>query len=687
MVSSLLLVAISLTAFEPDFRFKLNLEPSFSPQVLAFAKDGQVQIDPKASRKLQVQRNLKLGSEEFQISFGKDIVVEASTPRGAAWGLSSLGQKLLEGAPKSGTTRSKPDVQFRALNLDVARRYHSPSTLRSLIRWCNLAKISTLQLHLTDDQNWMLPTEVLKGVDRNNQHGRPAYTRAELTELQRFAEDRGVSIIPEIDMPGHSSLMVRHDPDLFQIQGSESKGCVNFGSPEVRQKLKTLLGEAAKLFPKAPYIHLGGDEAWYPNAERDPKMAASMKALGDKMGPQEVFVDFLGEMAEHVLALGKTPIVWEGFHASEYAKRRIPKSTMVVAWEGPYYPAKQLQADGFRVINAGWDPHYVVNHLPYDVNTMVPLERVLRSSPQTFGIVAWADPRDASFKFQSPVEGSLMCWWEGHEWNAQTLLPPRILAFGASLWSKTSLPTYDRLLAQWRGFWGAIEVPAFGFSTAVSGTVSGNDGQFTDRASFEFVSRQKDVRFAVRTDGREPTVADLIPKNIFTVSQSAIVSVKAYKNGVSVGETRFFPMKKVSVQRSLTTGRRVSGSGERDPQFGVAHLVDGISDDPTGYWLAYPNGVSATIDLGSVQSVKRIQVVTHWQNGAPTSYRVEGSVDGRAWTGLVDRRSNREKSTPEGYVDALSAAASVRYLRVSALGGELFPSTMSRILEVRAFGE
>lgn len=686
MVSGLIFAAISLSQFEPDFRFKLNLEPLFSRQFQAFSKDWQVQSDPKAPRKLQVLRNLKLGLEEFQISFGKDIVVEASTPRGVAWGLSSLGRKLVEGSQLSGKIRSKPDIQFRGLCLDVARRYHSPSTLRNLIRWAGVAKVSTVQLHLTDDQNWMLPTETLKGIDGGNRHGQQAYSRLQLKELQQFAEDRGVLIVPEIDLPGHSTLLVKHDPGIFQIQGPSSN-CVNFGSTQVRGKLKALIDETAKLFPKAPYIHIGGDEASYPNAENDPAMKLAMQRLGEDMTPQDVFVDFIGELADHVIKLGKTPIVWEGFHASEFAKRRIPKQTMVVAWEGAYYRPARLQADGYRVINAGWDPYYTVNHFPYDVNTMVPLERLLNLKPQAFAVVEQIHPDIAPIMLKNSVEGSLMCWWEGHEWNAQTILPPRILAFGDSLWNTKSRPAYDRFLMGYRGTWSAMEESAFGFATSVSGTVSGNDSQFTEKATFEFVSAQKGLKYAVRTDGREPGPADIIKGNRFSMTHSGVLSVKTYGDGPFGGEMRFFPMKKVTVQRSLTTGAKVTTDWGRDPHFGVEHLVDGISDDSTGYWIAFPFGVDAAIDLGSVKSIKRTQVVTQWQNEAWTKYRLSGSVDGKEWVNLAAQDGIPMKATPEGYSETLPEAVSARYLKITFLGGELYPSTMGRILEVRAFGE
>jgi hypothetical protein len=225
--------------------------------------------------------------------------------------------------------------------------------------------------------------------------------------------------------------------------------------------------------------------------------------------------------------------------------------------------------------------------------------------------VNWDSLEEAGFRFQGPVQGSLMCWWEGHEWNALTLLPPRILAFGASLWDVRKKPTYGQLLATWKQAQAWI--------------------------------------------------------------QSSLTS-------------KFPPKKEATVERSLTTGKPVRFWGERDPQLGVEHLVDGISDDPTAYWLAYPNPQSATIDLGSVQTVARIQVVSLWVGGQPTSYRVEGSSDGKVWQVLADRPNNKEAPTPKGYTD-LIAASQVRYLRLTTLGSGLFPRTMSRILELRAFGE
>jgi len=324
-----------------------------------------------------------------------------------------------------------PTQEFKAVLIDVARNPHSIRSLEEIVLWCEAGEVPYIVLHLTDDQNWMMPSHVLPGVDEHNAAGRPAYTRQELIRLQLFAEARNVRIIPEVDMPGHSALLVRHNPALFKIQGSESHNCVNFAKPEVREVLKRVIGEVADLFPSAPYIHLGGDEAWYAGAENDPHFQAAFRALGPGVRTEHVFADFLGEMAEAVIAKGRTPLIWEGFGPDPWTKRRLPPETVVIAWEGNYYAPQRLLADGYRVVNAGWDPFYVVNHYPYDLMTLLPLERLVNHNPQSFGLVQRTEGFGAPISATGPYfMGTMMCWWEGREWHVRDVLGPRIIAFG-----------------------------------------------------------------------------------------------------------------------------------------------------------------------------------------------------------------------------------------------------------------
>jgi len=669
-------VAISLLAMASivnadTFRFS-GADVRLNPVIDAFLADGGHSAS-ESGRQVRIVRDPRLGAEQYRIRPGSTTEITVSGREGLAWGLLELGGK------PSAEVSGQPATEFRAVMLDVARRYHSPSTLKHLIRWCQAARIRYVQLHLTDDQNWMMPTRVLAGVDGRNGHGKPAYTREELRDLNAFAEARGVTLIPEIDVPGHSSLLVAMDPELFGIVGSASRNCINFASQEVRDQLRALIGEVAEAFPNAPYIHIGGDEAWYPTPEKDPSFAA---AIAEGATPSTLFVDFVADLAKAVISHGKTPIVWEGFAPSEYAQRTIPPETVIVAWEGHYYPADRLAKDGYKVINAGWDPSYVVNHFPYDAFTLVPIPRMLRADPRTFGIVAYDDPAKAHTKFPDDAKliGSLMCWWEGHEWNALRYLPPRILAFGSQLWSGKKEP-HAAFMSRYERERTRIERKSHPFDlqyTNSTGLLS-FDGSTEIRA----IPRQPGLRFAWRTDGNVPTVADLGNDRI-TLSDGAAVAVQAFRDGRPVGEARFLHLDKAAKIPNLALGAKVIASGDEDPQFPASFLTDGVSDKVTNFWMAFPNPQTATIDLGRVRDVDRLEVVAFWAGSSHAQYRIYLSPNGKDWNLAVDAAKQTAPSVRAGYVHRIPAVRA-RFIRLEARGGSLFPSTYSRIHEVRAY--
>ena len=661
----------------------VNQESAFTPVINAFMNDWNIS-EPKGAHLLTIRRDASLAEEEYRLDIGANVTVSVSTKTGLAWALQSLGQ-LIDTTTNYKKISDKPDVPFRCVTVDVARRYHSISTLKTLVRWCQLGKVRTMQLHLTDDQNWMLPTKVLPGVDQRNQHKLPAYTEAELKELQAFSNARGVAIVPEIEMPGHSSLLMASNPGEFKIQGSESSNCINFGSPTVRAKMKSLLTEVAALFPESPYIHIGGDEAWYPNAEKDPQFKAAIEKLGPNSNPSQVFVDFVAEMAEEVIRLKKIPVVWEGFGPDEYAKKRIPKQTVVIAWEGAYYPADKLVTDGFNVVNAGWDPYYVVNHFPYEAYTLVPLERLYKSNYKKFGIVT--SPSVVNFPASDRLLGSMLCWWEGHEWNAHRVLPARIATFGCRLWNSAGEKDFQSFKSRLGGAGVKVSHQAFRYRYTVWGGMDVDETQIaTDRAYIELSTTTPNQKIAWRTDGKIPQFADIKSQLSIPITKDMILTVQPFKGTLPDGETDFIPFHRVTKVNNLALNCPVSTSCEQDPNFAPNRMTDGIADLLSSHWLAYPNPQTATIDLRNVTEVTRIEVVAFWVTGAPTKYRLSVSTDNKNFKTVVDASDQKDPSTKEGYVHKFPVVEA-RYIRIEVLGSSLYPSTMTRINEIRVFGE
>ena len=666
----------------PTLRFTTT-ENAFAPEIDAFQADQRTKPTPK-DQPVKVFKDPCLAEEEYRLELGPTIVLKASTPTGVAWGLQTLGQ-LMGHNLNCRVIQDKPEVGFRCLELDVARRYHSLSTLRVLIRWCQASKVRYVQLHLTDDQNWMFPTAVLKGADSHNQTHRSAYTLAELTELQQFASARGVTLIPEVDMPGHSELAAKVNPALFHIEGSQSSNCLNFASPEVRSTLKALIQEVADAFPNSPYIHIGGDEAWYPSAESNPYFKTQMAKLGPKSTPEDVFVDFIGEMSDEVIRLGRTPLVWEGFASSPFARQRISKKTQVIAWEGIYYPAKKLLPDGFTVINAGWDPYYIVNHFPYDVYTLVPLETLYKSSYLNFSIVADSTNKDTHFTFQDPkkVAGAMLCWWEGREWNAQWVLPPRISAFGARLWNPRAEKDYKTFLSRYDDWYTATSFRSFPF---VLLTGEPHNDSPTDRFTVIFDAKNPTMQFSVRLDDQPPTSRDVIVWVVLEVLSGKTLSVQAYQDGKAVGEVQRVHFDRRARVPNLATNRKVTATGDSDPQFPAQSVTGDTTDSPGAGWLAYPNPQFLTIDLGSIKTISRIEVVACWASQGASHYRLSVSTDNKHFELVVDHSKSAEPTTQAGFVHRF-APIKARYVRLETLGADLYPSTMMRIHQIRVFDD
>ncbi len=377
----------------------------------------------------------KLSRDQYAISTAEDrIRVVAGGKNSLAHGASTLLQ-LIDKKRFLPLVRidDRPQSGFRSLMVDVARNYHSIDVLKKLVQACRIGKINYLQLHLTDDQNWMFPSDSLGDMTRFNSHGKPHYTKNELRELDSYAAARGVTIIPEIDVPGHSSLLVKSDPKTFQFQNTNLGGCINFASPEVRARVKTLINEAIDLFPNSKYIHFGGDEAWYSGAEKDPQMAEAMKEFGTM---HEVFRDFLGDMARHILSRNRTPISWEGYGGSRNSKVKLPEELIIINWDGHHDPRAMIE-DGFKVINACWDPMYIVDHYPRDNFTYAAPARIYRFDEhrfQTFFNGKFAS-KPVTIEPSPLLVGSMMCWWEGREENAVRMVAERAIVYGARVWA------------------------------------------------------------------------------------------------------------------------------------------------------------------------------------------------------------------------------------------------------------
>lgn len=369
-----------LEIFPGETRVKAAIDTDYAPfrphlEVLSAALEKlygiPLRLEPGGIR---VTHRPDLPDNAYALDSRQGILLSASGVQGLLYALATALHVIRPQGGELVCDRARildwPEKDYRGLMVDLARCWHPPRQIFCYIDLCFALKLRYLHLHFMDDENYTLPSRVLPGLP-----GARHYSREDIGAFRAYAKARGVILIPEFEVPGHSRQLVSRYPEIFANQlpeegpdsgetengvAMDSGSLICPGKPEALETLSLLLEEVCDLFPDAPYIHIGGDEAGIPAWGRCPRCRSYMARQG-LADPEELYSAFVGQMARKVLALGRTPIVWEGFPQKGTA--HIPKQTIVIAWESHYHLAPQLLESGFRVINASWEPLYCVDSL------------------------------------------------------------------------------------------------------------------------------------------------------------------------------------------------------------------------------------------------------------------------------------------------------------------------------------
>ena len=390
--------------FDRVFGLELKLEATvdeslFTPLGEPGARERERETDGDVGFVFSV--NYDLAEGECVIDVDALCRVEASGAEGFFRAASIIAQisertcdKLIE-LPRCRIT-DRPDSPFRALSLDVARRWHPVDYLYKYVDVCALYGINRFVLHFTDDESYTLPSRAYPLLPTDGRH----YTEEELRALDGYAAARGVMIIPEIDMPGHSAQFSMKYPDIFGKCG------IMEATEEVFEALGVIYREAAELFPGSRYIHIGGDEAVLGRWNDSPATAEYMNknAIPDIV---TLYGHFVGRVARDVLALGRTPMIWEGF--GKAANGEVPREALIASFENHYQTARELVDAGFTVINASWRPLYCV--APWQKWSR---DEILSTNRYTFD--HWWDGSEAynrgvTVPKGSAVAGGMYCAW------------------------------------------------------------------------------------------------------------------------------------------------------------------------------------------------------------------------------------------------------------------------------------
>jgi hexosaminidase len=256
------------------------------------------------------------------------VRIGAATPAGAFWGAQTLRQLLPAAADGDAPAidavhvHDHPRFRYRGAMLDVARHFFTPAEVERFIDAIVLLKVNHLHLHLTDDQGWRLhiaswPDLTRIGGSTGSDGSRGGfYTQQEFRDLVAYAAARHVTIVPEIDMPGHTNAALASYPELTAdgvapalYTGREvGFSTLRSGDETTRRFVRDVVREVAALTP-GPLLHLGGDEA--------------LSTAADD------FADFVRDAARVVAENGKTPVGWHEIGKVD----GLPEGTVGQYWD------------------------------------------------------------------------------------------------------------------------------------------------------------------------------------------------------------------------------------------------------------------------------------------------------------------------------------------------------------------
>jgi N-acetyl-beta-hexosaminidase len=376
---------------------------------------------------IQLVQDCNFASDEYKLSISDDgALIKAATNEAVIYALTTLYQLM-------NTQRQIPYVwihdmpryQHRGLSLDVARHFFDAQEVKRIIEQMALVKMNVLHWHLVDDQGWRIESKCFPRL--HSQKANSYYTQDEIREVVAFAADRGIEVIPEIDMPGHASSILAAYPEYSCSEKAVSLATCGgiypiilcAGQEKTYAMISDLLDEICPLFPSKRF-HVGGDEAPKSEWQKCPHCQEKIRAehLANEIELQGYFTNRVKEMLK---VKGKTIICWnDSLEASN-----LNQDALVQFWSVNFAEYLQPYLDkGGQFIYSDMFTFY----LDYP-HSMTSLKR-LYEDPIIIG--------ETDYSESPALRGIEVCIWAEHLDTNEKLearLFPRLYAAAEVMWS------------------------------------------------------------------------------------------------------------------------------------------------------------------------------------------------------------------------------------------------------------
>lgn len=385
---------------------------------------------------VQVSRDPALPKEGYTLTIQPDsLLLCAADDAGEFYGMQTVAQLREEGEAPCGVYQDAPRYAFRSYMLDVSRHFFSVQEVKRLLDQMARLKLNTFHWHLSDDQGFRIESKKFPQLNETgswrmegDQKVGGYYTQEEIREIVAYAQERFITVIPEIDLPGHTLSIVATFPELScsgePIAVAHGSGIfpriLCAGSDKVYQFLYDLLEEVCGLFP-GPYFHIGGDEAPKSEWEKCPRCQQRIQEEG-LQNEEELQAWFTGKLVDFLESKGKTVIGWNEILASG----TVSPKAIAQYWveEGAEAAAKEAEK-GRRFVFSPVASFY----LDYPA-ALVPLEAVYGTEPCI--LKDKPIPKAQVLGLEAPL------WTErvATDDHVERLTFPRLLALAENCWTE-----------------------------------------------------------------------------------------------------------------------------------------------------------------------------------------------------------------------------------------------------------
>ena len=578
----------------------------------------------------------------------QQISIKAADYNGALYALQTLRQLLPNEVESTKlvkrdwlvpavTITDAPQYQWRGLMLDVSRHFFPKEYILKTLDRMAMLKLNTFHFHLVDNEGWRIEikkypklTEVgAWRVDQEdklwdertpnpaNAFANPAtapkkyggfYTQEDIKEIVAYATARGITVIPEIEMPAHAMSAIAAYPELscHKRPIGVPSGAVwpitdiyCAGQEETFDFIEEVLTEVLALFP-SQYIHVGGDEATHTEWERCPKCQLRMKEHQLK-NVHQLQSYFIKRIDDFLTSKGRTLVGWD-----EIMDGGLAKNAVVMNWRGIEVGKKALaQGNPIVLTSDCYIDNYqgLPDYEPQANGGYLPLKKLYNYNLEKQALA------DASVE-KSKVLGTQANLWAEHVGStehSEYMLFPRLLALAEISWTNDKLKDWDSFMRRTQHFMQRMDVMGIHYARSVYQvvpTVENKEGNIYLKLECEVPNA--DIRYALGDTPIEKGEKYTSPIAIkaTTTYKAAVFSANA-TNTITSGQITFHKAIGKPVSYSPLYHKSYQGQGEGT----LTNVIRGTKNFHDGQWLGWlGDDVTLTLDLGKTTEVSEVRI-------------------------------------------------------------------------------